>query len=633
VRTNVDEEPFSSEDKRDETAMQVSFGGFVLDWDSRELRRGAEPVRLSPKALQLLQILVTERPNALSKVDLQNRLWPDTFVVEKNLANLISEIREALGEDPLDPRFIRTVPRYGYAFRDLTAEINGSRTLARPATSRWRRAALAVGAAGLVIAVGYAAWSLLITPPTTNDRRIMLAVLPFQNLTGDPEQQYVCDGLTEEMIAHMGGADPSRLGVIARTSAMHYKNTTKRADEIARELGVAYLLETSLRRIGNRVRVTAQLIEAQTQRHVWAEQYERDALDLLALQREVAAAVARRTLSSLGVSVGNPDATEARHSNNPRAYEQYLRGRYHWAKDTIDGLQKARDNFQKAIELDPSYARAYSGLAETYALLGSYGIMPISESHPLGRGAALRALELDESLAEAHRSLAAIIGDHYWDWREVERHYTRAIALDPNDVTTLRFYSFYLAHIGRPLEALPIAEQACRLDPVSPNARMNLGVVLRLNRRHDEAARQFEETLELDPNFSLARAMLGLAYLSKGMPDRAVAAVQQARDLSGARPDIVAFQGYILGRTGHGDDALKTLEDLRRLAHPRQPSPFLVALVYVGLDDTDRAFEWLEKAVEARSWESPMLKASPVFDNIRSDPRFPALLNRVGLPD
>ena len=613
--------------------MQVSFGDFVLDSDSRELRRGPGPVRLSPKALQLLQILVTERPKALSKADLQDRLWPDTFVVEKNLANLISEIREALGEDPQDPRFIRTVPRYGYAFRDLAAEINESRTEVRPAAWRWRRTALALGAAGLVTAVGYAAWSLLVTPPTTNDRRIMLAVLPFQNLTGDPEQQYLCDGLTEELIAHLGGADPSRLGVTARTSAMHYRNTTKRADEIARELGVAYLLETSLRRVGNRVRVTAQLIEAQTQGHVWAEQYERDALDLLALQREVASAVARHTLSSLGVSVGKGDPSGARHSNTAGAYEHYLRGRYHWAKDTSDGLQKARDDFQKAIDLDPWYARAYSGLAETYALLGSYGIMPIGESHPLGRGAALRALELDESLAEAHRSLAAIIGDHYWDWGEVERHYTRAIALDPNDVTTLRFYSFYLAAMGRPLEALPIAQQACRLDPVSPNARLNLGVVLRLARRPDEAARQFEETLELDPNFSLAQALLGLAYLSKGMPGRAVASLQKARDLSGARPDIVAFQGYVLARAGDRDEALKALEDLRRVTHPRQPSPFLVALVYVGLEDRDRAFEWLEKAIEARSWQAPMLKASPLFDNIRSDPRFPALLNRIGLPD
>jgi DNA-binding winged helix-turn-helix (wHTH) protein len=221
--------------------MQVSFGDFVLDLDARELLRGSEPVRLSPKAFQLLQILVTNRPKALSKADLQDQLWPDTFVVEKNLANLISEIREALGEDPSDPRFIRTVPRYGYAFREPAANIDESRSGARPPTSVWRRAALALGVAAL-LAGGYAALALRGTRPTTPTGQIMLAVLPFQNLTGDPEQQYLCDGLTEEMIAHLGAVDPSRLGVIARTSAMHYKDTTKRADEIARELGVTYLL-------------------------------------------------------------------------------------------------------------------------------------------------------------------------------------------------------------------------------------------------------------------------------------------------------------------------------------------------------------------------------------------------------
>ena len=314
--------------------------------------------------------------------------------------------------------------------------------------------------------------------PTAPTGRIMLAVLPFQNLTGDPEQEYLCDGLTEEMIAILGGVDSTRLGIIARTSAMHYKNTTKRADEIGRELGVSYLLETSLRRVGDRARVTAQLIEVETQGHVWVEQYERDAEDVLALQREVAATVAQRTVASLGVPLRDLHSRTDRQSDNSLAYEHYLRGRYHWAKDTIDGLHKAQDHFQKAIALDPSYARAYSGLADTYALLGSYDIMPIGESHPLGRDAALKALELDDSLGEAHRSLAAIIGDYYWDWGEVERHYRRAIALDPNDVTTLRFYSFYLAYTGRPVEAMPIAEQARRLDPVSPSARMNLGVVL-----------------------------------------------------------------------------------------------------------------------------------------------------------
>jgi TolB-like protein/DNA-binding winged helix-turn-helix (wHTH) protein/Tfp pilus assembly protein PilF len=613
--------------------MQVSFGAFVLDFDSRELRRGPEPVRLSPKALQLLQILVSERPKALSKADLQDRLWPDTFVVEKNLPNLISEIREALGDDRVEPRFIRTVPRYGYAFREPAAQKDELQSEPSPRRSAWRVTALALGAAAVVTAAVSVTWTRFIKPPETGARRITLAVLPFRNLTGDPEQQYLCDGLTEEMIARLGAADPSRLGVIARTSAMQYRDTTKRADEIARDLEVEYLLEASLRRDGNRVRVTAQLIDGRTQSHVWADQKDFDAIDPLSLQRDAAAAFTRGTLSSLGVSVPDQEAQEKRHSSNAAAYQHYLRGRHHWAKDSIDGLQKAQDNFRKAIDLDPSYARAYSGLADTYALLGSYGIMPIGKSHPLGREAALKALDLDESLGEAHRSLAAIIADYYWDWQEVERHYKRALDLDPNNVTTLSFYAFYLAYTGRPAEAVPIAEQACRLDPVSPNARMILGSVLQLGGRSDDARRQLEEALELDANFSLAQALIGLVYSTQGMTDRAIAAVQKAREMDGGRPDIISFQGYILARAGHRDEALTALEDLRRLAHPAAPPPFLVAFVYVGLDDMDRAFEWLDKAIEARNWESPMIKANPVFERLRSDPRFPALLRRIGLPD
>lgn len=460
----------------------------------------------------------------------------------------------------------------------------------------------------------------------------MLAVLPFQNLTGDPEQDYLCDGLTEEMIAHLAGADPTRLGVIARTSAMHYKRTTKRADEIGRELGVGYLLETSFRRIGYRVRITAQLIDARSQGHIWVEQYERDAGDILALQGEIAAAVTRRTSTSLGLTPRSLNASMDQRATNSLAYEHYLRGRFHWLTETSEGLQKALEHFQKAIALDPSYARAYSGLADTYALFGSYAIMPISQSHPLGRQAALKALQLDNSLGEAHRSLAAILGDHYWDWKQVEWHYRRALELDASDVTTLRFYSFYLAYTGRAVEALPIAEQACRLDPVSVLAQLNLGVILHIARRDDEAVRQYEETLGLDQNFGFARAMLGMAYASKGMPERAVAELERARVLAPTRPDIVAFHGYTLAQAGRRREALATLDDLRRLTNPEDPPPFQMAVVYVGLEDWQRAFEWLDKAIEAREWQVPILKASPMFDRLRSDPRYPALLARVGLP-
>ena len=257
--------------------------------------------------------------------------------------------------------------------------------------------------------------------------------------------------------------------------------------------------------------------------------------------------------------------------------------------------------------------------------------MPLSESHQSGRRAALKALELDDSLAEAHRSLAAIIGDHYWQWADADRHYRRALELAPNDASIVRSYGFYLAYTGHPLEALPFAEQARRLDPVSPNARMTLGTVLYLARRFDDAVREFEETLDLDQHAALAHALLGLTYISKGMPDRAVAEAQTARALS-PRPDVMAFRGYILARAGRTREAQTAIDDLHRLAKPGSPSPFLVALVYTGLEDHDRAFEWLGKAADARAWEMPSLKVSPIFDGLRSDSRFQGLLNRIGLP-
>jgi TolB-like protein/DNA-binding winged helix-turn-helix (wHTH) protein/Tfp pilus assembly protein PilF len=610
--------------------MQVTFGEFVLDLDSRELRRAGEPIRLSPKAFQLLEILVTARPRALSKSDLQDRLWPDTFVVEKNLANLVSEIRQALGESPQGSRFIRTVQRYGYAFNETARQDPDRETAsseAGVAGHRRSRAtatalALAVLAAGVLVAVSAGRCD----PPA----RIMLAVLPFENLTGDPEQDFLCDGLTEELIAQLGGLQPARLGVIARTSALQYKRTTKGAAEIGRELGVQFLLETSVRRVDDRFRITAQLIEIDRQSHVWAEQRDFDTRDILALQREVATVVGQRVVDSF--SLGQSHAGSGRPSSNPAAYEHYLRGRWHWAKDTAEGLQRGKEHFEKAIALDAGYAQAHSGLADAYALLGSYGIMPIGESHPLGRQAAQTALQLDDTLADAHRSLAAILGDYYWEWTEAERHFRRSLELAPNDVRALHFYSFYLAYTGRSREAIPLAQRAIGLDPLSLAAQVNLGVILNMARRYDDAVGQFERALELDSAHVMAHAMLGLSYAYKNLPDRAVSEMALARKADGRRPDLVALHGYALARAGHTAEAFAAIDELRRRTEPREPSPFFLAVVAVGLDDKDGAYGWLEKAVEERYWALPMLKADPIFDSLRSDPRFPVILDRLGLP-
>ena len=378
---------------------------------------------------------------------------------------------------------------------------------------------------------------------------------------------------------------------------MQFKKTTKRADRIGSELGVSYLLEGSVRTTGSRIRIAVQLIEAQSESHLWAEQYERDAKNLLTLQREVAEAITRQITTSLGVAPSNVNADARRHSTIAEAYEHYLRGRYHWwtghcARDS----RRRKEHFLKAIELDPSYALAYSGLADTYTLLGSDGFLPMSEAYPLGRAAALKALELDDTLGEAHNSLAAITVDYYWGWAEGGRHFERAIELNPNYETALRFYSFYLACMGRPEEALAFAERARRLDPVSPNAQMNLGVILYFARRYDEAITEIAETLELAPDFGPAHVLLGRVYVAKGMPDRAVEELERAQGLLGPRPDVITPHAYVLARAGRRREALAKLDELRRISKPRDPAPIRIAMVHIGLGDTDRAFEWLQKA-------------------------------------
>lgn len=493
---------------------------------------------------------------------------------------------------------------------------------------RWLTAAVVMAVAGVVAIIAGAWWvGTRSSPPVA---AIRLAVLPTENLTGDPDQDYLGDGVTEELIARLGATDPGTLKVIARTSAMHYRHTTKRVDQIGRELDVQYLLETSVRRVGDRVRITAQLVSTTTEDHLWSEQFDHRFDDALARQRDVADEVVRRTTGMLGVALKTADTARPRDS---ATYEQYLRGRHHQQKDTAEGLEKARAHFQQAIALDSSYARAYSGLAEVYLALGEYALIPIGQSHPLAREAAVTAVQLDDSLADAHRTLAMISGQHRWQWAEAEGSFQRAMQLAPNDVTTLRMYSFYLAYTGRHAAALPIAEMATRLDPVAIAARLNLGVVLYMAGRSDDAVRHFEGTLDLDDRFAFAHAMLGLTYASKRMPERAIEASSRARALAGRRPDIVAVHGFSLGRAGRRREALATLDEIKRLTNPHTPPPFQMALVHVGLEDWNRAFDWLGKAVDERSWEIPLLKADPAFEQLRQQPRFPALIAGLGLPE
>jgi TolB-like protein/DNA-binding winged helix-turn-helix (wHTH) protein/Tfp pilus assembly protein PilF len=636
----------------------VRFGVFELDLNAGELRKAGARINLPDQPLQVLKALLDRPGDVVTREELRQRLWAaETFVdFDQGLNAAVRRLRDALGDSAGVPRFVETLPRRGYRFiapvaRPAVVEQPSARTPeiedrretsqapdppARPTRTLIRRPVL-VAASILVSALvlwgsGYVLWRLTASPSALSRTRFMLAVLPFENLTGDPDQEYISDGMTEELIAQLGGMDPSRLGVIARQSAMQFRKTTKRAAQIGSDLGVSHLLAGSLRRAGSRIRIAVQLVDADSERQLWAEQYERDAPDLLSLQREVAEAITRHITTSLGVARSNVYADATRHSTSAEAYEHYLRGRHHvWGRGSAEGLEKAREHFRRAIDLDDSYAHAYSGLADTYTMLGSVGFLPMREAYSLAKAAALKAIALDGMLAEAHTSLAFILADYDWDWGAADRHFRRAVELNPNYAIAIRTYSSYLALWRRDKEALEYAKRARDLDPVSPNAWHNLGLVHYFARRYDDAITQFREVLDLDPNFGHAHVMLGRTYVAKGLPDRAVKELERARSLMGARPDVITPMAYVLARAGRSREALATLDELR-VPKPRKPSPFRLAYVHLGLGDTDVALDWLEKSVEARDWQLGMLKVEPAFDGLRSDPRFAALLERVGLP-
>jgi TolB-like protein/DNA-binding winged helix-turn-helix (wHTH) protein/Tfp pilus assembly protein PilF len=635
----------------------VRFGAFELDLRTGELRKSGVRINLPDQPFQVLKTLL-ERPGELvAREELRQQLWSaETFVdFEHGLNAAVRRLRDALGDSADVPRFIETLPRRGYRFiapviqPPATEEASPrpeepakSDVLPTPAvTAAWPLtrarvlgviAMVVLVAAAVLWAFGYRSRPTVRGESAGTNGRSMLAVLPFENLTGDPDQEYLADGMTEELIAQLGRMDPSRLGVIARTSAMQFKKTTKRADQIGSELGVSHLLEGSVRTTGGRIRVAVQLIESRRQTQLWAEQYERDVRDVLALQREVAEAIVPHITSSLAIAPSNATADARRHSTILEANEHYLRGRYYWSKDTADGHAKAMEHFRKAIDLDASFALAHSGLADTYILLGSDGFLPMREAYPLARTAALKALALNDELSEAHNSMAAINADYYWDWFEADRHFKRAVDLNPSYETALSFYSFNLAYMGRIEEALALARRAQRLDPVSPAAQMNVGVILYFARRYDDAVVAIKETLDLAPDFGPAHVTLGRIYVAKGMPDRAVAELERARDLMGRRPDVLTPYAYALARAGRQREARAMLDGLREKAKPQDPAPVRVALVHIALGERDRAFEWLEKAIEARDWQMALLNVEPAFDVLRSDQRFAGLVERVGLP-
>ena len=496
--------------------------------------------------------------------------------------------------------------------------------------------ALAALAAVLVMIVGY-----FLRPPPPPTHKIKLVVLPFKNMSGDPQQAYFSEGLTEEMTTQLGSLDPARLGVIASTSANLYKDTTKSVEEIGSDLGVDYILEGSVRRDANRVRISAQLIQTSDQTHAWAQTYDRDMRDILALQSDVAQAIAEQIQLTLTpeerarltrAAPVNPDTYEAYLQG--LSYQAYLKGLTYWNERSPEALQKSIQYFNQAIRDDPKYALAYAGLANTYVLLGEVpnDVLPPRAAMLEAKNAATKALQFDDSLAEAHASLGQILQSYDWDWAGAEREYKRALEINPGYATARQWYSLLLRAMGRHQEALEQIQRAQELDPRSLVLRSTFAQAYYFARQYDRVVDLCQSTLQIDPNFLLLRYHLGRAYVEQGRLAEAIVEFEKAKKLSAGHPIMLMALGNAYGVSGRRAEALQTLQDLNGLARKRYVPALYFAAVYTGLGDKNQAFHWLNEAYRERTDYLIYLNVEPMADPLRSDARFQELLQRIGLP-
>ncbi|MEA2874421.1 MAG: hypothetical protein QOH67_4411 [Hyphomicrobiales bacterium] len=638
----------------------IRFGVFEIDLRAGELRKRGIRIKLQGQPFLLLVTLLKQRGELVTREELRRTLWPeDTFIdFDHSLGTGINKLREVLGDSAANPRFIETLPRRGYRFispiepvcasenppvvseaapeeqppstgypvgaRDHDqVDLPESTVNERP---RWPLAWKIAGFALLLLSAIFTVWILHSrTTPPTGIRS--LAVLPLENLSGDASQDYFSDGMTDELITELGQI--SGLRVISRTSMMTYKGARKPLPQIARELNVDVVVEGTVLRSGSRVRITAQLIRASVDKHLWAQSYEVELRDILALQKTVARSIAEQ----ISVKLNPAEQAELKHLRalNAKAYEAYLKGRYFWNKRTADGLKRAIDYFNEAIENDPNYAQAYSGLADSYALMGDweYGVLPPAEAFPKAKAAATKALKLDNTLGEAHTSLAFVLDLFDWDWAAAEREYRRAVELSPSYATAHQWYSWHLILLGRNSEVITEMRKAESLDPLSLIISADMADVLLITRRYDESIQQSRKTMEMDPRFAVTHYQLGQAFVQKRMYNEGTAELQKAIGLSGGNKTFRSNLAYAYALSGRRHAALEILRDLKNRLNNGFSNASEIALIYVGLGEKDHAMTWLEKAYEERFNPSVLLR--PCFDPLRSDPRFQDLLRRMGL--
>lgn len=644
-----------------------------MDPGERLLMRAGERISLSPKSFDLLFVLLQNSGHLIDKKELLKLIWPGTFVEEANISVHVAALRRALGDPPGSSSYIETVPGRGYRFLADVREVmsappgevsdsfaNSSdaerpnspagvrpeqeegktatqKTAAREALSdtlseshsRFRSLRWLLSL--FVLAVGAILGGLVLVRPYLTQRGEIIhsiAILPFVNVSEDPGVEYLSEGLSDAIINNLSQLPGLR--VMSFNSVLRFKGQSD-FQAIGRKLNVRTVLLGRLTRHGEDLSIRTELIDVQDNRTLWGQQYDRKLDAIQALQEEVSLAVSEQ----LRIRLTNAEQKllSKRSTANSEAYQLYILGCYSMRRMTKEGWEKGIECFEQAIQKDPAYAPAYVGLTWTYSELGLRGLMPPSEAQPRAERAALKAVELDDTLAEAHAARGYIrVRD--WDWPAAKREFKRALELDPNSRDANMMYYFYLRDNGRTNEALPYAQRTYELDPMSPRASADLGSAYYEARQYGRAIEQLAKTIEMEPKFAPAHARLGAAYLAKGSYREAIEELKKARDIENSpeRPGRFAWLAYAYAVSGDRAEAQRMLHELMDLSRRRYIPPYDFALIYAGLGEKDKAFAQLEKAYEEHSQALTDLKADPMFDSLRSDPRFTDLLRRIGLP-
>jgi TolB-like protein/Tfp pilus assembly protein PilF len=573
------------------SSSQYEFGSYRLDMPGGTLFRGGNRVALQPKAAVLLITLVEAAGRVLSREQLLLQVWPGSVVEEGSLSSHISMLRKILGTAPNGHDFIETLPKRGYRF---AADV--------------KRARFEVPGGGI--------------------DRAMLVVLPFENLTAGERYDYFSDGLTEEMITELACLSPEHLGVIARTSAMQFKSTSKSVKQIGRDLGVSYLVEGSVRRAGERLRITVQLIRVSDESHLWAQNYERELHDVLEVQTEVARAVAREIQIKLTPHEKQRLDSDKTRSINPQAYELYLRGRHFWYRRTEEGMRKSIECFEQALKYQPGFAAAYDGISDAHTMLACRGMTPAVESFPKAKAAARHAIQLQPELGEGFASLAHV-RLHDWDWVGLESDFQRAAELAPGYAVAHYWYAEYLMAMDRTGEAIRRVQYACELDPLNSVINASMGMIRYLAHDYDGALVDLRRGLEIDPTHYVSHLRVGLVCLQKNLLDEAFDAMRQAVTHSGGGTEALAGLAQAHGVAGDKVTMQKLMQELAASGH-RHISPYNIARVYGAIDDKQRALEWLERAYWEHNPDLIELTREPSFASLRSDAKFLELTKQIG---